>query len=188
MRLSADAPVLVLMGVSGSGKTTIGKMLADRLGWAFEEGDKLHPAANIKKMHAGIPLNDKDRKPWLEAIRFWIDNQIDQQQPGIIACSALKRAYRDFLTENRDQVHMVYLHASQEIIAQRLANRRGHFMPKELLNSQFIALEMPTDDEAAIIANAALKPEAIVNEIISRLLANNLIVNADINNKSPEKN
>jgi len=176
------------MGVSGSGKTTIGKMLAERLGWAFKEGDEFHPAANIKKMRAAMALNDKDRQPWLEAIRVWIDNQIDEKQPAIIACSALKRTYRDFLTKERDQVHMVFLQASQKIIAQRLAKRRGHFMPAQLLNSQFVALEMPAENEAAIIANAALEPRAIVQEIISRLIAKGLIANTHTNQNNPEKN
>ena len=187
MRLSPHAPVLVVMGVSGSGKTTIGKMLADRFGWAFEEGDLLHPEANVAKMHAGIPLTDKDREPWLEAVRLWIDKQREQGKPGIIACSALKRAYRDFLRQNRNEVHLIYLRGSRELIAQRLARRRGHFMPAKLLESQFAALQEPKDDEVAIIAGDALPPGAIVDEIISQLLSKGLIASAHINRESSGK-
>lgn len=180
MRLSPHAPVLVVMGVSGSGKTTVGKMLAARLNWVFEEGDDLHPVANVEKMHAGIPLTDEDRKPWLKAVRLWIDKQRQKGLPGIIGCSALKRAYRDFLKVGRSEVHLVYLHGSRELIAQRLARRRGHFMPAELLDSQFAALEVPGEDENPIVADDALPPGGIVDEIISQLLSKGLIENSQI--------
>jgi carbohydrate kinase (thermoresistant glucokinase family) len=143
-------PVLLVMGVSGSGKTTVGKALADALGWSFQEGDDLHPAANIAKMKAGMPLTDADRQPWLAAIANWIDGQAARIEPGIITCSALKRAYRDDLRIGRPQVWLVFLEGSRELIAERLAHRQGHFMPPRLLESQFAALEAPGADEPVI--------------------------------------
>jgi len=187
MRLPPYLPILVVMGVSGSGKTTIGRMLADRLQWVFEEGDELHPRANVKKMHAGIALTDKDRKPWLEAVRLWIDNKRQKGLPGIIACSALKRAYRDFLGKERPQVHFIYLSGSRKLIAQRLAQRRGHFMPAKLLDSQFLALEEPGADKSATRVDIALPPGAIVDEIMDQLLSKGLIVSAQINRQNSGK-
>ncbi len=187
MRSPPHTPILVIMGVSGSGKTTIGKMLAERLNWDFEEGDELHPAANVKKMHAGIALSDKDRKPWLEAIRSWIDMQGQKGRPAIIACSALKRTYRDFLGKDRPQVHFIYLSGSRELIAQRLAKRRGHFMPAKLLDSQFLALEEPGADKSSTRVDIALPPGAIVDEIMDRLLSKGLIVSAQINRQNSGK-
>jgi carbohydrate kinase (thermoresistant glucokinase family) len=140
--------VLVLMGVSGSGKSTVAGLLAGRLGWPFEEGDDLHPAANVAKMAAGRPLTDDDRRPWLALIRKWIDEREARGESGIVTCSALKRAYRDTLRD--DHVVFVYLHGSREQLLARLRARQGHFMPPALLDSQLDDLEAPADDERAI--------------------------------------
>ena len=158
-------PVLVVMGVSGSGKTTVAKKLAEALGWTFEEGDDLHPAANVAKMRAGHPLDDEDRKPWLEAIGQWIDDQAARGEPGVITCSALKRVYRDHIRAGRPQVAFVFLKGSKELIAERLAHRHGHFMPPALLDSQFEALEEPGPDEPVITVDIAKSPEAQVADI-----------------------
>src|SRR2546425_4323144 len=133
--------ILVVMGVSGSGKTTIAKALADRLGWAFEEGDDLHPGSDVTKMHSGHPLDDRDRWPWLEKVAGWIDGWRQAGKSGVITCSALKRSYRDFLARGRPEVRLLYLHGDIELIAARLAARRGHFMPASLLGSQLATLE-----------------------------------------------
>src|SRR6266508_5872952 len=133
--------ILVVMGVSGSGKTTIAKALADRLGWAFEEGDELHPGSDITKMHSGHPLDDRDRWPWLEKVADWIDGWRQAGKSGVITCSALKRSYRDFLARGRLEVRLLYLHGDIELIIARLTARKGHFMPASLLDSQLAALE-----------------------------------------------
>jgi gluconokinase len=152
--------VLVLMGVSGSGKSTIAALLAGRLGWDFEEGDDLHPPANVAKMHAGHPLDDEDRKPWLAKVAEWITEHTDAGRPGIITCSALKRSYRDIL--RGDHVVFVHVAGSQDAIAARLASRHGHYMPSSLLESQFATLEPPAPDERSITVdiNAPAAQEA----------------------------
>jgi gluconokinase len=142
--------ILVVMGVSGSGKTTIASALAQHLGWPFKDGDELHPAANIAKMRAGHALDDHDRWPWLARIADWIDARRAAGSCGVITCSALKRSYRELLTEGRPEVRIVYLHGDQSLIAARLAARHGHFMPSDLLATQFAALEEPGPDEQAI--------------------------------------
>jgi ribose 5-phosphate isomerase A len=162
-------PVLVLMGVSGVGKTTIGEALAQRLGWAFAEGDTFHPEANVAKMHAGIPLTDADREPWLEAVAAWIDGQRARKEPGIITCSALKRSYRALIIGDRREARLVYLRGSRDLIAGRLAGRRGHFMPASLLQSQFDTLEEPAADEDPLTFDVGPPPGEIAGEII-RLL------------------
>src|SRR5438552_1425243 len=129
--------VLVLIGVTGSGKTTVAAILAGRLGWKFEEGDALHPRANIEKMGAGHPLTDADRWPWLERVADWIAERLDAGENGLITCSALKRSYRDFINRRGSGVVFVYLAGSAETIAERLAERRGPFMPPNLPNNQF---------------------------------------------------
>jgi gluconokinase len=149
-------PVLVIMGVSGSGKSTVAGLLAGRLGWDLAEGDDMHPAANIAKMTAGHPLDDADRWPWLARVAEWIRARTDHGRPGIVTSSALKRSYRDKL--RGPSVVFVYLAGSRELIARRLAARHGHFMPPALLDSQFAALEPPGPDEQAItvhITNSA---------------------------------
>ena len=145
--------ILVVMGVSGSGKTTIAKALADQLGWAFEEGDDLHPASDITKMHSGHPLDDRDRWPWLEKVADWIDGWRQAGKSGVITCSALKRSYRDFLARGRPDVRLLYLHGDIELIAARLTARKGHFMPASLLDSQLATLEEPDPDEHPIYAD-----------------------------------
>ena len=155
------------MGVSGCGKSTVGTLLADRLGWDFEEGDGLHPAANVAKMAAGHPLDDADRAPWLAKVAGWIDEHLAAGLPGIITCSALKRSYRDVL--RRDRVVFVYLAGTREQIAERLASRRGHFMPPSLLDSQFAALEPPGPDERALRVDVTAGSAAVVAQIVDRL-------------------
>jgi carbohydrate kinase (thermoresistant glucokinase family) len=161
--------ILVMMGVSGSGKTTIATDVAQRLGWQVLEGDKLHPPANIAKMSAGTPLNDEDRWPWLRAIAAAIDDWRANGVSGVVACSALKRAYRDILIGPRPDVVLVYLQGSHELIATRMAARHGHFMPAGLLDSQFATLEEPGEAERPIVASIAPDPDAIVETIIEKL-------------------
>jgi gluconokinase len=141
--------VLVMTGVAGAGKTTVGQAAAAALGWPFVEGDDLHPAANVAKMAAGQPLDDADRAPWLEAIAGRIDAWLADGEGGVITCSALKRAYRDRL--RRPGVRFVFLAASPDEATRRLANRPGHFMPASLAASQFAALERPGEDEGALV-------------------------------------
>lgn len=162
-------PVLVVMGVSGSGKTTIAREIAERLGWPFEEGDALHPERNVAKMHAGVPLTDEDRAPWLERVAAWIDHQRERGEPGVITCSALKRAYRRIVAGDRPEVRVVYLRGSRDVIAERLADRKGHFMPADLLQSQFDALEEPSPDEDALTVDIDQPPDRVAAEVI-RLL------------------
>ena len=160
---------LIVMGVSGSGKSTVGEALAQRLTWRFEDGDKFHPASNVTKMHAGIPLTDDDRWPWLKAIADEIDRGCEARSPAVIACSALKRAYRDVLVHGRGDVRIIYLRGEQALIARRLAQRTGHFMPPGLLASQFQTLQPPSDDEAAIAVSIDAPVAAIVDEVIRQL-------------------
>jgi carbohydrate kinase (thermoresistant glucokinase family) len=163
------APILVVMGVSGAGKTTVGELIAERLGWPFVDGDDLHPQANIDKMRSGVPLTDADRGPWLAAIGDWIDARAKVAQPGVVACSALKRAYRDRLRDGRPQVRIVYLRGAQPEIAERLAHRAGHFWPAKLLASQFADLEEPGPDENPIVVDIGATPEAVAKAVIGRL-------------------
>jgi carbohydrate kinase (thermoresistant glucokinase family) len=163
------AAIIVVMGVSGSGKTTIGRLLARELGWPFEEGDELHPPANVAKMKAGIPLDDNDRRPWLEAVADWIDRQRRAGAHGVITSSALKKAYRDRIVGSRPDVGLVYLRGGRDLIASRLARRHGHFMPPSLLDSQFATLEEPGPEEHAVIIDVEDAPEATVEEILARL-------------------
>jgi carbohydrate kinase (thermoresistant glucokinase family) len=161
--------ILVLMGVSGSGKTTIAERLAQRLGWQFQEGDALHPPATVAKMASGTPLTDADRGPWLHAIAALIDKWRASGQDGIVTCSALKRSYRRILIDDRPELRLVYLQADKSLLAERLAKRRGHFMPASLLDSQLATLEEPGPDEHPIIAHVGPSPETIVNEIIRQM-------------------
>jgi gluconokinase len=165
----AKLSALVVMGVSGSGKSTIGSMLARRLGWEYDDGDWFHPQSNIDKMHAGRPLTDEDRWPWLRAIARHIDETRRQGGHAIIACSALKRAYRDILVEDRPDVGLIYLKGDRNLIARRLATRYGHFMSPQLLDSQFAALEEPQEDERAIVVSIDAAPRAIVETILAQL-------------------
>ncbi len=161
--------VLVLMGVSGCGKTTVAQILAERLHWPCEEGDALHPPANVAKMHAGHPLDDDDRAPWLAKVADWVDAQLDAGRSGIITCSALKRSYRALIDRRGAGVEFVYLHGSRELIASRLAGRHGHFMPSSLLDSQFATLEEPGPDEPALRVEIGEPPEDIATDIATAL-------------------
>ena len=158
-----------MMGVSGSGKTTIARGVAERLGWEVVEGDDFHPPANVAKMSAGIPLQDEDRWPWLAAIAARIDVLRAAGRSAVIACSALKRSYRAVLIGERKDVVLVYLQGTQALIAARVAARKGHFMPPGLLDSQFAALEEPGPDEHPITVSVAPAPAEIVAETITRL-------------------
>ena len=161
--------VLVLMGVSGCGKTTVAQILAQRLHWAFEEGDALHPQANVDKMAAGHPLDDADRAPWLAKVADWVDSRLDAGESGVITCSALKKSYRALIDRRGEGVEFVYLHGSRELIASRLATRHGHFMPTSLLDSQFATLEEPGADEPAIRVEIGEAPEAIAAAVVTAL-------------------
>jgi len=157
------------MGVSGAGKSTIAEELAARLGWPFEEGDTLHPEVNVAKMHAGIPLTDADRRPWLERVAAWIDAQRAKKQPGIITCSALKRSYRQVIIGDRPEVRLVYLRGGRDLVAEHLQGRQGHFMPKGLLQSQIDTLEEPGPEEDPLIVDLGAPAGNVAAEII-RLL------------------
>jgi gluconokinase len=161
--------VVVVMGVSGSGKSTIAAMLAHRMHWVYEDGDWFHPRSNIEKMHSGIPLTDEDRWPWLEAIAAWIDATRKAGSHGVIACSALKRAYRNILVDDRPHVRLVYLKGGHDLVARRLAARDDHFMPRSLLESQFAALEEPQPGERAIVVSISPHPREIVETIVKEL-------------------
>lgn len=167
MAKTAQQPVLVIMGVSGSGKSTVAALVAGRLGWDLAEGDDLHPAANVAKMQAGQPLTDGDRWPWLESIADWIRAHTAAGTPGVVTCSALKKRYRDVL--RGEGVVFVFLEGSKDRISDRLASRHGHFMPPALLASQFDALEAPTEDENFITLCVSATPAEEAQEIIDRL-------------------
>ncbi len=160
---------LVVMGVSGSGKTTIADKLAERLGWTCEDGDKYHPKSNVEKMSAGHPLTDEDRWPWLNAIADEIERVCKASGHVVIACSALKRIYRDVLLRGRDDVRFVFLNGTHALIAQRLSLRKDHFMPPGLLDSQFKTLEPPSLDENAIDVSIDAPVDVIVDDIVSKL-------------------
>ena len=161
--------IIVVMGVSGSGKSTIGTLLAGRLQCEFGDANSFHPPANVEKMRKGIPLTDEDRWPWLRAIAAWIDKKRAAGACGVVGCSALKRRYRDILIGERTDVRPVYLKGSEELIARRMAMRHGHFMPPSLLSSQFAALEEPGADERPIVVSIEPPPREIVAQILSML-------------------
>jgi ribose 5-phosphate isomerase A len=171
-------PILVVMGVSGAGKSTVAQELAARLGWPFEEGDWLHPEANIAKMHAGIALTDGDRQPWLNAVAAWIDGQRAKGRPGIITCSALKRSYRTIIIGDRAEVRLIYLRGSRALIAERLAGRQGHIMPADLLRSQIDTLEEPGLDEDPLIIDIGPPAGQLAEQIIRLLGASEVIHDA----------
>jgi carbohydrate kinase (thermoresistant glucokinase family) len=160
---------LIVMGVSGSGKTTIGERLAARIGWRYEDADFFHPAANVAKMSAGQPLTDEDRWPWLRAIADEIDRASAAGERVVIGCSALRRVYRDVLVHGRRDVRIIYLQGTQALIADRLGSRKGHFMPPGLLTSQFKTLEPPTPDEHAVTVSIDAPAEIIVDNILRQL-------------------
>lgn len=157
---------LIVMGVSGSGKSTIGHLLAERLGWPFRDGDAFHPPANVEKMRAGAPLTDADRWPWLDAIAAYLQEQQAAGGHAVIACSALKRAYRDRLRASGTRLRFVYLDGSFATIDGRMKARRNHFMPPSLLESQFATLEVPGADENPLAVPIAGEPHDIVAAIL----------------------
>jgi gluconokinase/shikimate kinase len=161
--------VLILMGVSGCGKSTVAAILASRLGWPFEEGDALHPQANIEKMAAGHPLTDADRGPWLAKVADWADERLDAGENGLITCSALKRSYRDLINRRGSGLIFVFLAGSKETIAARLAARHGHFMRASLLDSQFADLEEPAADEPAIRVDIGPPAAEIAEQIMEAI-------------------
>jgi gluconokinase len=162
---------LIVMGVSGSGKTTVANELAGRLHWRFEDGDRFHPKSNVEKMRAGHPLTDEDRWPWLNAIADEIERVCRAREYVVVACSALKRTYRDVLLRGRDDVRFVFLNGTQQLIAHRLALRKDHFMPSGLLDSQFRTLEPPGADENAIDVSIDAPVDTIVDNIVGGLEA-----------------
>jgi gluconokinase len=161
------APVLVVMGVAGTGKSTVAGMLSEQLNCELQEGDDLHPAANVAKMTAGIPLDDEDRWPWLDAIGAWIKKKAQHGEPGIVTCSALKRSYRDRL--RGPNVIFVFLNGPRAVIEARMASRKHHFMPTALLDSQLATLEPPGPDENVLEVNLAGRPEEEVAEVLNTL-------------------
>lgn len=169
-RNSIKMPViLVVMGVSGSGKTTVACLLATALGCPFQEGDDLHPTENIEKMASGTPLTDADRLPWLNSIATKIDAWRAEGQCGVLTCSALKREYRDIILGGRPDVILVYLRGSYNLIRDRMAARKKHFMPLALLESQFETLQEPEPDSQTIRVNVDKQPDAIVEDILRQL-------------------
>lgn len=161
--------IAVVMGVSGSGKTTVSALLAAALGCQFREGDNLHPAANVEKMHSGTPLIDADRLPWLRKIAEEIDGWRARGESGVLTCSALKRSYRDIIIGDRSGVTLVYLKGSHDLIHRRMAARHEHFMPVALLDSQFATLQEPTLDERPVTVDVGGRPIEIVTEIVRQL-------------------
>ena len=163
--------VIVVMGVSGCGKTTVATRLAERLGWQFAEADMFHSPSNIEKMRSGVPLNDEDRWPWLQSIAAWIDGARRNRKPGVVTCSALKRSYRERIIGTRPDVALVYLKGDYATIERRLAARSHEYMPASLLRSQFAALEEPAADENPIVVAIDGTPEDIVEAIVRRMAA-----------------
>jgi gluconokinase len=165
--------VILLMGVSGSGKTTVGQLLTSQLGWEFADGDDYHPAANIEKMRSGIPLTDAERTPWLETLHTLIVGWVSEQTNAILACSALKRTYREILRITPD-VRIVYLKGTPQLLQQRLHARVGHFMTERMLQSQLATLEEPQDEDAVMV-DISQSPAEIVAEIRTKLALTKII-------------
>ncbi|WP_347814895.1 gluconokinase [Aureimonas sp. SK2] len=167
---ASDRPVcLVVMGPSGTGKTTTAKGLATRLGWVFAEADEFHPKANIDKMSAGIPLNDEDRAPWLLAIRDWVSGEAAAGRSAVITCSALKRRYRDVLRGASARVRFVELTADEAVIRERMEKRKGHYMPPSLLASQYADFEPLNDGEDGVRVSVEQTPDAVVADALRQL-------------------
>jgi gluconokinase len=165
-------PVLLVCGVSGSGKTTIGTLLASRLGYEYAEADSFHPAANVAKMAAGHPLTDADRAPWLAAIGAFIDKTTSAATPAVVTCSALKRTYRDQLRSARPNVRLIFLDVAPDVVTERLHSRHGHFFPADLLASQYRDLESPASDEHVLhiaVTSPATTPDEVVTQILTAL-------------------
>lgn len=166
-QLEYSAQILIVMGVSGSGKTTIGTGLALALGWSYIEGDQFHPKANVEKMARGISLNDEDRSAWLDELRSEIEKCLEEQRPAVLACSALKNSYRERLRVD-ERVQFVFLNIPYETARERMSKREGHFMPVSLLDSQFETLQQP-DSSNSINVDAQQSPDQIVKEVIARI-------------------
>jgi gluconokinase len=167
--LSTQARALVIMGVSGSGKSTVAALLAERLGWEMMEGDSLHPPANVEKMRKGVPLDDVDRAPWLDRIGEELRAWAAAGRSGVLTCSALKRAYRARILAARPDVRFVYLRGSKELIGSRVSGRRHEYMPASLLASQFDTLEEPAPGEPVIVVDAGRPPDVEVQEIVEAI-------------------
>jgi gluconokinase len=162
--------IVVVAGVAASGKSTVGRLIADQLGWPFTDADTLHPAGNVAKMHAGLPLTDADRRPWLAAVVDRIDGYLEAGQSAVLACSLLKRSYRDELIASRPTVRIVFLDVSRAELTRRLSSRHGHFFPAKLLDSQLAALEPPQPSERLlVVAEAGQSPAALADEVIHDL-------------------
>jgi gluconokinase len=165
----SEVRYIIVMGVSGCGKSTVAALLAGRLGWEFAEGDALHPDSNVEKMRQGIPLTDDDREPWLHEIANTLGGWRAAGKPGIVACSSLRRRYREIIAAGEGDVRFVYLRGSFSLIEQRLATRQGHYMPPSLLDSQFATLEEPAPDEPAITLDTGAPVGELVNEVLATL-------------------
>jgi gluconokinase len=162
--------IVVVAGVAASGKTTVGTLVAERLGWPFTDADALHPAANVAKMHAGRALDDRDRRPWMAAVTERIDGYLEAGQSAVLACSLLKRYYRDQLTAGRPTVRVVFLAVSREQLAARLRSRAGHFFPAALLDSQLADLDPPEPSERLLVVTETGQPPAVIaDDVIQRL-------------------
>lgn len=161
--------IVMVAGIAGSGKTTVGELLATRLGWEFADGDQFHTAAAKAKMHSGVPLTDGDRWPWLDAIGAWVDRENAAGRSAVVACSALKRSYRQRLLNGRSEVRMFFLVISHDDDVARLIGRHGHFFPEKLLDSQFAALELPEPSEGVTLIPATTTPKEAVDEIVRDL-------------------
>lgn len=161
--------ILIVAGVAGSGKTTVGALLAGRLRWRFADADTFHPEANVAKMRAGVPLTDEDRAPWLRAVADWMDARIAAGQSGVVTCSGLKRAYRNQLLSGRPAATMIFLQAGRDVLVSRLDSRPGHFFREELLDSQLATLEPPEPDERVRTVLAEGEPAQIAAKIIALL-------------------
>ena len=164
--------ILIVAGVAGSGKTTVGELLARRLGWAFADGDSFHPPRNVAKMHAGVPLTDDDRWPWLRAIVAWMDERAAAGESAIVACSALKRRYRELLMSGEAQTRLVFLVIPHDADEARIGARHGHFFPQQLLDSQYAVLELPdpATEPGVFLVSAAGTPDQTADDIIRTVI------------------
>jgi gluconokinase len=160
--------IVLVGGVAGSGKTTVGALLAARLRWQFADADGFHPQANVAKMRAGVPLTDADRRPWLNAIAAWIDERVAAGESAVAGCSALKQSYRDVLLAGRPAVRLAFLEIDREIAHARLAARHGHFFTVALMDSQFAELEPPEESQQVFVLDGSQAPVRLVAEIIDR--------------------
>jgi gluconokinase len=164
-----DPVIVIVMGVSGSGKTTLARGIAQRLHWEFQEGDELHPRSNVAKMSRGEPLTDEDRRPWLEAIGYWIEERERAGNSAVLTCSALRRTYRDFLRQGRPGVVFCHVTADADLIRRRVEARRGHYMPPSLLPSQLSTLEPLEADEPGFTVSAEGSPEEVLQQALAKL-------------------